>query len=511
MTEDLFRRYERYLFGIVLLLNLFPVWGVSYFFTGDGPAHLYNSNIILQLLSGNPGRIAEFFQIRWELIPNLGGHVLLTLFNAFLPAAIAEKLIYTIGLIALPMGFRYVVSSFDKDTAFYAFLSLPLAHNFCFYIGFQSFSIALGLMLFCIGYCVRLSGKDGFWSYVTLSILMFVTTVFHLFAAAIGVICIGVFLIIQLLVEGKKRWNSFLWTVLALLPAVAFALFFVLQNTGDFHFNEKPFSELWHGVLKGWPLITVDTIETKYSEPFNIILLAGLLIGVFFRTRKKVPFGCIDFAWISTLLFLGLYFVMPDKLASGSFVSMRLLLAAFLFAALTIALFLQRHVLGYVLMFSVVVLNLIMVRYHYNKAAELSRDVEAVVSANEYIPVGSTVVPLNYSYHWLQYNIGLYPGGEKKLIILDNYEASTSHFPVIWRESAFPGDRLGDFGFSKRPELKIKPYEDFSRQRVDAVIRWAHDYSMEDRATAITDSILREMFVPTYISGDGKVEVHLRK
>src|SRR5690606_19464068 len=107
--------------------------------------------------------------------------------------------------------------------------------------------------------------------------------------------------------------------------------------------------------------------------------------------------------------------------------------------------------------------------------------------------------------------IGLYPGGEKPLIILDNYEASTTHFPVKWKEESFPGELLGDFTTNNRPLLEIKPYEDFSGHKVDAVVRWQHDYSISDSLTLLTDSLLAAEFVPVYSSEDKKVEVHLRK
>lgn len=500
--------YEKYLFVILLLVNLIPVLGVDYFFTGDGPAHLYNSNIILQLLNEPEGRAAEFFQLRYELIPNLGGHALLSFLNGFLPAAWAEKVIYSLCLLLLPLGFRYSIKSIAPASVGLSFLIFPLAHNFCFYIGFQSFCLGLALLFYSLGFFQKTWIKGGISSYVILGILLLTTAVFHLFTAIVVLMAIGWFILIKNLKQAQ--WRKIGLITISSLPALVFCLHFLLSNSGEFQFNAKPFSELLKGIVVGIPIITVDTAEVMFSKPYNAMLCFGVLLAVFFSWKQKQGRFMLFTLFTALSLFI-LYFVLPDKMASGGFISLRLLLCAHLFLALWISLSLKVNLASLFLMLSVIFLNIRMVQYHYHKAQELSADALAINEASQFIPEGSTVLPLNYSYHWLHYNIGLYPGAEKELIILDNYEASTTHFPVMWKPAAFPGDKLGDFGTNNRPLLKIKPYEVFSGKKLDAIIRWQYSNELQDSNTQITDSLLITYFNKVYRSADGTLEIHLRK
>src|SRR5438045_3916149 len=107
------RRYEKFFFYAVIVLHLIPVLTLHYFVTRDGPAHLYNSNLINHILF-KPGGISSFF---FEFTPyinaNWTGHILLCTFNFFLPAMLAEKLILGIYVILFLFAFRSFISAFN--------------------------------------------------------------------------------------------------------------------------------------------------------------------------------------------------------------------------------------------------------------------------------------------------------------------------------------------------------------------------------------------------------------
>ncbi len=50
-------------FGAVALPVLAAVWGVNWFVTQDGAAHLYNSHIWGELMRGNPA-VVEHYALR---------------------------------------------------------------------------------------------------------------------------------------------------------------------------------------------------------------------------------------------------------------------------------------------------------------------------------------------------------------------------------------------------------------------------------------------------------------
>ena len=61
------------LFLLITLVNLLPVLLVKYFPTVDGPAHLYNSKLMAELLGNPSGLLGEYFTIeKSRLRPDRG-------------------------------------------------------------------------------------------------------------------------------------------------------------------------------------------------------------------------------------------------------------------------------------------------------------------------------------------------------------------------------------------------------------------------------------------------------
>lgn len=342
-------------------------------------------------------------------------------------------------------------------------------------------------------------------------LMLFATALFHLFPAVIAMMVLGIYFLIHTIKENFKNIKELLIFVLLGMPAVIFSLHFILGNSEGFQFNQTEVAQLLKGLWLALPLVTIDTLETSYSIAFNVIFGLALVLTFYERFKKDLVLQTNDFAILAGVLVLVLYFLLPDKMATGGFLTMRLLLCFYLLMGLWVSLNSRFSILTLILGLAFITVNLVKLPYQLTKAKELSADAVAISEALDYIPLGSTLLPLNYSYHWLHYNIGLYLGAEKKIVVLDNYEASTTHFPVIWKEEVFPGELLGDFGTSNRPKLLIEQYEDFSGKTVDAIVRWKHSYDQDDEATLYTDSILEFLFYPEFTSEDGSVEVHLRK
>ena len=91
MTLNLKKIYkvENWFFLSVTILNLSPIFIGEFFSTMDGPAHLYNSNLINRLLFES--KLNDFFIFNQEPIPNWTGHIFLSVINKFAPAFITEK------------------------------------------------------------------------------------------------------------------------------------------------------------------------------------------------------------------------------------------------------------------------------------------------------------------------------------------------------------------------------------------------------------------------------------
>lgn len=75
--NSLIRKYEPFLFLLVLIFllteNFFSEWLV----TQDGPAHLYTSVVASDLLHNPASHFAPFFQLNPSPVPNSLDHILI--------------------------------------------------------------------------------------------------------------------------------------------------------------------------------------------------------------------------------------------------------------------------------------------------------------------------------------------------------------------------------------------------------------------------------------------------
>lgn len=113
---------ERLLFFTITVLTLLPVLCFKFFPTMDGPAHLYNSNLINSLLFDNNETLHSFFIFNSLPVPNWTGHLILSIFNFFLPSFIAEKILLVFYVVGIAYSFRCLVLAFAPENIFFTYL-----------------------------------------------------------------------------------------------------------------------------------------------------------------------------------------------------------------------------------------------------------------------------------------------------------------------------------------------------------------------------------------------------
>src|SRR3569832_1056948 len=133
-------RLEKYFFYVILILYLIPVFLLDYFVTRDGPAHLYNSNLINHILFKHGGVSSFFFEFTPYVNANWTGHILLCILNLFLPAMLCEKIIFCIYIILLALGFRRFILTINPNNAAASWLIFPFIYTFPLNSGLYSFN-----------------------------------------------------------------------------------------------------------------------------------------------------------------------------------------------------------------------------------------------------------------------------------------------------------------------------------------------------------------------------------
>ena len=114
LSQFEFSKIEKYIFFLILLLNLLPVLSYKFFPTMDGAAHLYNSNLINEMVLGNK-ELHQYYIFNSMPVPNWIGHIILSFFNLFLPAHIAERILLISFLIGLPLAFRSLLKTISIE------------------------------------------------------------------------------------------------------------------------------------------------------------------------------------------------------------------------------------------------------------------------------------------------------------------------------------------------------------------------------------------------------------
>ena len=142
-------KYEYYLFYVFLVINLLPLLVFKFFPTVDGPAHLYNSRLIIELL-GQDSYLENYFTFN-EIAPNWLGHIMLSIFQFVFPAYIAEKCLLLIYFIGFPVSFRAFIKIQPDHNNTLIYYVFPFTYSFLLYYGFYNFHIGL-VLFFCTLY-----------------------------------------------------------------------------------------------------------------------------------------------------------------------------------------------------------------------------------------------------------------------------------------------------------------------------------------------------------------------
>jgi hypothetical protein len=82
---------------------------------------------------------------------------------------------------------------------------------------------------------------------------------------------------------------------------------------------------------------------------------------------------------------------------------------------------------------------------HFNGVIrDLNKNAIAIEKAAIFIEKNSIVLPVNLSPGWIEPHFSNYLGVDKPLIILQNYQATLSWFPVQWNHKNLPDISLGE-------------------------------------------------------------------
>src|SRR5262249_47677534 len=138
----------------VALAYLLPVWAFHFVPTQDGPAHLYNAQVIKDYGNSAAG-YKQYFKIPPNTLPNWTSHLLLAGLLFLFPPLVAEKLLVSLYILGFAGSFRYFLGAFGERCRPLSWAGLLVVYNRCFWMGFYNYCLGLLLFWVVLGYCLR--------------------------------------------------------------------------------------------------------------------------------------------------------------------------------------------------------------------------------------------------------------------------------------------------------------------------------------------------------------------
>jgi hypothetical protein len=516
--------YEPLFFLLIALLNLIPVVAFTFFPTLDGPAHLYNSNLIAHLLSDTTSPLKPFFTFTPELLPNWTGHAVLSFFNFFLPAYWAEKILLVLYLIGLPYAFRYLVSVINPKALLVSYIIFPFTYSFFLFLGFYNFLIALVFMFLGLALWIKKESNRFTVLQRIILLMVFLLTYFsHIFV--FGILFLFVFIhvifknILRLNTTENESVKFFFRNVVDLisisfLPLLLLVLYFYQRPVTN-NLNFLTTQELTQYLTDLRPIIALNyPLEEYYTRRILYVLLAISCVILGYRildvrnvfidrsTQKNnvlAYFKPQDYWVIPIIILFIALFKLPDSDGTAGYVSVRLALLFFLFLLLWLATQNSSKYVMYPALVIILYAHFQLNKYYYSEIKNLNTIALDCYNASEVIAPNSIVLPLNYTDNWLLSHFSNYLGTDNPLVILENYECTTGYFPLKWNDEKIPNLVLADKTKDYLPCFDWRTNMNNPTDTIDYVFIIGESLHLEGCRKSL-DSLIHTQFTQVYQS-----------
>jgi len=453
---DFCNRNELVIFCLIALLNAVYVFSFNIYHTLDGPGHLHNSNLLINLLSGNE-LVSDYFEINSIPVGNWTGSAILTLLNYFFPATTALSFFLFIYFAGMAFSYRYLIKSLNGTFKPIHYIAFPFFDNSCLSLGLYNYSTSLIVLFFILGFWIRYNQNMNSAKWVKFSLLLLLLYFSHFLSFVffgISLICFIIYEEALKFIQHKRiNWKSALIRTgkiaIVSLPSLVFAIMYVLSISSTIDNPNKDQPEhisLLQNLYYIRPLILFH-VENDGSR--NMILFSGIILifilallqSIFRRKQLKENSYNRNYILILVIIFAILFFSLPPRFLLNT-MRIRLTLIFFIVFVTWISLYRYPkwfHVLAALFFLGITIHNKSSYRKIYEEMDKQSSEIYAL---NNWIEPNSIVLPINDSYKWMFANSMLYIGIDKPIINVRNTQA-IGIFPVLFKNK-LPYTLLGN-------------------------------------------------------------------
>jgi len=464
-----------WVFLILVLIYILPIWVFKYFPSQDGPSHIYNS-FILKHYHDSEYVFDKFYEIRKSPVPNWASYFIMVPLMYVVPPLIAEKILLTIYIALMALSMLYLVNSVEGGRTPLAFLCLPFIYNYLFLMGFYNYSLSVALLILVMGYWWKHYHSFGLKNMVILGLLLIALYFCHLVCLVLAMLSIALISIINLLPRFKK-WKQTLLCLLCMLPAGGLTYYYT-STRGTVHSGSWTFGRMWQYFIRN------ESLAYHSESQLTIAwFITGAFLVLFFYTfirdrfiTRDWHFGLRvhmkDFLLILCVAFFIIYLKAPDGMSGGGFIKTRLSFLPFLIIIPWLSWDMPkvaRAIVGIVLV-TLAFIYIVRVGYYHRS---LNEEIKEYNSGYDSVERNKVLLPLGFDYIGGSWRIGIfthtpaYYGYERGCINLINYEAGTDYFTTFFKPE-FNRPTIGEV-HTQQTLIDFAKYKD----NIDYILTWA--------------------------------------
>jgi hypothetical protein len=464
-TQLVWRYYPVFLFAllVVVLLSLFLFAAATV--TLDGYSHIYGGEALKLMLGGQPDFHSNF-SYNSILLPNWLDSLLLAALSSLVPNELALKLLIVLIILALVSSLYFCIDSAlyqRHQRAQVLIVLLPFALNAFLTLGFYDFLISSSLCFFVLGLLLRHGLKMPLRFQYATACLLLIAYFCHPLPVIISFLYPGSCFIADAIIHWRDGWRHsatalkrHAFDIWPWLPVAGILPWFYLRLSKSagpdsdvtsmaFNLTHRSVFLTRDAILSVSPTADVGTLIIALLT----ILLAGALVG----RRKHFMQNWLRFTSLTVLMvsITLLYFIVPDKVGDGLDIASRFLLYSAIFLvllALTTGPFDAKLLTLCSLVAALSVIGF--AGEYWLVSKRLAPSLAEVRLAMESIPRHSRILIMGYRMtpptcvgspllemsaperHW-----ALAGALKNELIVLNDYQAHTSHFPLKYLNSRY--------------------------------------------------------------------------
>jgi hypothetical protein len=456
---------EKILFFLLAVANLYPVLSVKYVGSLDGPQHLYVSNVVAHLWRNNEF-YHHFFKLNSFIIGNSFGSYLLSFFNLFLVDWLAEKALIVCYLLGLVYAFRYLIISINGKSSILSFLVFPFGYTSLFMLGYYNYSIAIAVMMWALGYWIRIENKLSAPRLLGFSLLVILLYYSHIFVFVFFLMSLGLYYVFNSVIYAirnkrekelyKKLIVKALLIALSTLPAIVIGFFYMKSITGKSFPLQLTVSELTDSLFRLKILIGyVTKDESAYTSKIFILICLLIIIQLVLRFIKYgkrdkesssqktnwLLFEKQDFWLLLSIVLLAFYYFVPERLSAGN-ISARIFIILAMVILVWISVQDYPKIVSLISVLIIAFLTINIYKIHSKALHEMESSISEIREVSDRINDSSVYVTANYSEAWLHYHFQSYVGSEKFIIDI-NSPGCSDQFAINWNLDKRPFAFIG--------------------------------------------------------------------